>query len=76
MSAVHVRDIPPELLEALKRRAKAHRRSLQMELLEILSRAALEAPAERPLPPIRLHMSRARGSGTWRREDAYGDQAR
>lgn len=69
MSAVHVRDVPPELLEALKRRARAHRRSLQMELVEILSRAAIEAPPEAPLPPIGLRMSRAKGAGTWRRED-------
>ena len=40
MPAVHVRDIPEPVLEALKRRANAPHRSLKGELLHILEQAA------------------------------------
>ena len=76
MSAVHVRDLPDDVLEALKRRAARHHRSLQKELRLILIEAAEEAPPAEPVPPIRLAMSRAEPQGSWRREDIYDDDGR
>lgn len=48
MSDVLIRNVPESVLEALKRRAKQRRRSLQQELLGILEEAA--AVARRPTP--------------------------
>ena len=42
MPDVLVRDVPDDVLEALKRRAAEHRRSLQQELLRILETTARE----------------------------------
>ena len=80
MPAVHVRDLPEEVLEALKRRAAAHRRSLQMELRENLDRAAREAPPAVPLPSaaeeLRMASSGPQDSSTWTRDEIYGDDGR
>ncbi len=76
MPAVEVRDVPSEVLDALERRAAAHHRSLEGELLLILSEAASEAPPAVALPPLRLHMAKEATQGTWRREDIYDDDGR
>lgn len=76
MAAVHVRDIPPELLDALKRRAAAHHRSLQGELVEILKQAAAQAPPAGEPAPLRLTLARSSSGGSWRREEIYGDDER
>ena len=39
MKSLHIRDVDPNILAALKRLAKSHRRSLQGELHTILERA-------------------------------------
>ena len=72
MPALHVREIPAEVIDALKRRAASRHRSLQMELREILARAAEDAPLIEE-PPIRLKTSRARVKGSFRRDDIYDD---
>ena len=76
MPAVHVRDLPEHLLEALKRRAAAHHRSLQGELLCILEEAANQAPPPEPLPALRLTMARVSSEGTWSRQEIYDDDGR
>jgi len=76
MPAVKVRDIPPEVLQALERRAAAHQRSLEGELLLILTEAAFEAPPAELLEPLRLHMAKGVTQGAWRREDLYDDDGR
>ena len=76
MPALLVRALTEETVAALKRRAQRHRRSLQKELRRIIEEAAKEAPAARPLPPIALHMSKARHRASWRREEIYGDDGR
>ena len=38
MAAFHVRDIPPDLLETLRQRARAEGRSMNAEILAILER--------------------------------------
>lgn len=76
MPAIHVRDVPEEVLDALKRRAARHERSLQRELRHLLAAIAQEEPAGEPLPPIELKLSDARPSSMWRREEIYGDDGR
>ena len=76
MPAVQIRDVPPEVIAALKRRAVRHERSLEGELRSILAAVAREEPPSRPLPPIELKLSQAAPSSTWRREEIYGDDGR
>ena len=40
MTSIHIRDVAPETLQALKGLARSHHRSLQGELHTILERAA------------------------------------
>lgn len=72
MPAIHVRDVPAEVLDALKRRARRHHRSLQKELRQILLTVAGDEPAA-PLPPLELHLSDASPTGTWSRDELYAD---
>lgn len=76
MSAVQIRDVPPEVIAALKRRAARHERSLEGELRHILSVLAREEPPSPPLPPMKLKLSQASPPTTWRREEIYGDDGR
>lgn len=76
MPAVHVRDVPPEVLTALKRRARRHHRSLQGELRELLSAVAREERLTEPSPPLALRLSAASPSTSWGREEIYGDDGR
>ncbi len=50
LPAVHVRDVSDEVLEALRRRAARHERSLQRELRHLLCAIAEEEPSGEPLP--------------------------
>ena len=76
MAAVQIRDVSPEVLAALKRRAARHERSLEGELRYILAAIAREEPPAPPLPPIDLKLSEASLSTSWRREEMYGDDGR
>ncbi len=76
MPAVHVRDIEPEVLAALKRRARRHHRSLQGELRELLSAVAREEGLAEAMPPLALKMSSASPTTSWSREEIYGDDGR
>jgi len=76
MSAVQIRDVAPEVLAALKRRAARHERSLEGELRYILAVIALEEPPPPPLPAIELLLSQASPSGNWSREEIYDDDGR
>jgi len=46
MKNLLIRNVPDEVLEKLKKRARKHRRSLQQEILIILSQQAEESPEE------------------------------
>jgi plasmid stability protein len=46
MKNLLIRNVPEELIEKLKKRAKKHRRSLQQELLNILVEQTDETPEE------------------------------
>lgn len=75
MKSVHIRDVDPSTLDALKRLASAHRRSLQGELLTILERAARAAPpVDAPLDWITVDTGR--DGSTWSRDELYDDQGR
>jgi plasmid stability protein len=76
MPAVQIRDLPTEVLAALKRRAARHERSLEGELRHILATIARQEPASSPLPPIELKLSESSAETSWRREDIYGDDGR
>jgi len=46
MKNLLIRNVPDEVLEKLKKRARKHQRSLQQEILIILSQQAEESPEE------------------------------
>ena len=76
MPAVQIRDVSPEVIAALKRRAARNERSLEGELRHILAAIAREEPPPLPLPPVELKLSSASPATTWRREEMYGDDGR
>ena len=76
MKSIHIRNVPPRTLEALKRLAQSHRRSLQGELHVILERAARQAPPEEAAAKLDLVTVRTGGVGTWNRSEIYGDNGR
>ncbi len=76
MKAIHIRDIEPATLDALKRLARRHRRSLQGELHAILDQAVRLAPSEPDDEGLHLVTVRTGGVSRWSRADIYGDQAR
>ena len=76
MPAVHIRDVPEAVLEALKHRARRRERSLQGELRHILASVARSEPVREPLPPLELHFSEATHQSSWSREEIYGDDGR
>lgn len=76
MPAVQIRDVSPEVLAALKRRAARHERSLEGELRYILATIAREEPPAPPVLPIELKLSQASPPTSWRREEIYDDDGR
>jgi plasmid stability protein len=76
MPAVQIRDVSPEVIAALKRRAARHERSLEGELRYILAAIAREEPPPPPLPAIELKLAQVSPPTTWRREEIYGDDGR
>ena len=68
-----MRDVPETVLDALKRRARRHERSLQGELRHILASVAREESSGETLPPLKLHFSDANPQTGWGREEIYGD---
>lgn len=75
MKSIHIRDITPETLAALKRLARQHHRSLQGELHALLERAARMAP---PVQEEALHLNTVHTghAGTFSRDGIYGDSGR
>ncbi len=72
MSAVHVTNISPQTILALKRLARSHHRSLQGELRAILDRAARLAPPEPDTRTLDLVTVKTGHTGAWSREEIYG----
>ena len=76
MKSLHIRDVDPNTLEALKRLAKSHRRSLQGELHIILERAARTAPPEQLEAISWITVETGRATSTWSRNEIYDDDGR
>lgn len=76
MKSLHIRDLSPQTLDALKRLAHLHHRSLQGELHAILERAARMAPPADEEDELRLHTVDTGRQHDWHREEIYGDEAR
>ncbi|GMU55668.1 MAG: hypothetical protein AMXMBFR33_48140 [Candidatus Xenobia bacterium] len=77
MPAIHIRDVPAEVLAALKRRAASNHRSLQMELRLALLRLAEDSPPPPAREPMKLHFAAGDAkSSDWSREEIYGDDGR
>ena len=76
MNAVHITRVPPETINALKRLARSHHRSLQGELRVILERAARMAPPEGATAELKLVTVRTGYTGSWSREEIYGADGR
>ena len=76
MSSIHIRDIEPATLAALKRLARNHHRSLQGELRFILGQAARLAPMEDDAQTLGLVTVRTGHTASWSRDDIYGADGR
>jgi len=71
MKSILLRGISETTLETLKRRARAHHRSLQGELHALLS-AAVDSPVEKP-GDFQIKTVRTGGLQNWSREAIYED---
>ncbi|MCY4481592.1 MAG: hypothetical protein OXC12_01830 [Spirochaetaceae bacterium] len=76
MSAVHISQVHPETVSALKRLARSNHRSLQGELRAILERAARMAPPDPAKDEFKLVTVRTGYTGSWSREEIYGADGR
>ncbi len=71
MQAVHIRDVPEETLEALRRRAARRGHSMQQELRAVLTRAASEPADDVPPRAFRLHTVTTGRRESFDRADFY-----
>ena len=76
MTSLHIRDVPPETLHALKRLARSHHRSLQGELRTILERAARMSPPDEDVRSLNLVTVRTDHTTSWSRDEFYGPDGR
>ena len=76
MTSVHIRDVSPDTLDALKRLARSHHRSLQGELHAILERAARMAPPDDDARTLNLVTVRTGRTTSWSRDEIYGPDGR
>ena len=74
MKSIHIREVPSETREALKRLARENHRSLQGELRDILEKASRRAPtSDRSEALVTV---RTGSTSTSHREEIYGDSGR
>ncbi len=76
MPGIHVRDLPEATVQALKRRARSHHRSVQGEVRAILTEAARASPPDGGYAPILLTHVDIGGEQAWTREDIYDNDGR
>lgn len=76
MKSVHITQVHPETIDALKRPARCNQRSLQGELRAILERAAGLAPPDATTDEFKLVTVRTGYTGSWSREEIYGTDGR
>lgn len=72
MKSLHIRDVPEQTIERLKRRASRHHRSLQGELQVLLEEAAKQV-LHGDGSEFSLHTVRTQGNQDWSREVLYED---
>jgi len=72
MKSLHIRDVPEQTIERLKRRASLHHRSLQGELQVLLEEAAKQSVCGSG-SEFSLHTVRTQGNQDWSREGLYED---
>lgn len=73
MPAIHVRDVPAEIVAALKERASRGGRSMQKEVLAILTQAAHEPLPPRKVAPLDIRTTKAGGRQSFDRNAIYAD---
>ena len=76
MRSIHIREVEPATLAALKRLARSHHRSLQGELRLILDRAARLAPPDEDTRTLDLVTARTGLTTAWNRDEIYGPEGR
>ena len=76
MTSIHIRDVAPETLHALKRLARSHHRSLQGELHTILERAARMAPPDDTVRTLDLVKVDTGRTNSWSRDEFYDPDGR
>jgi plasmid stability protein len=76
MPALHVRNVDDAVIDALKKRARRHNRSLEGELREILTRAAFSAERRTGGSQIRIKTVSVPSDSTYGREDLYAEEGR
>ena len=72
MPDVLIRNLPDELLNALKSQAHLHRRSVQKELHAIIANAVQAKPLEQKIDLI-LSTAKPQTECSWDRESIYSD---
>ncbi|MBI3181666.1 MAG: DNA-binding protein [Myxococcales bacterium] len=77
MPALHIRNVDDAVIEALKRRAEAHHRSLEGELRAVLERLAFGTrTVKRKTLRLRLKTVAVGSTSKFGREEIYGDEGR
>lgn len=72
MESVHITQVDPETINALKRLARSNHRPLQGELRATLEHAASTAPSDAARDEFRLVTVKTGYTGRWSREQIYG----
>ena len=76
MKSVHITQVHPEAINALKRLARSNQPSLQGELRAILERAARVAPPDTARDEFKLVTVTTGYTDSWSREEIYGADGR
>lgn len=76
MKSIYLRNVPPATLDVLKKRARENHRSLQGELQAILEEAVRDQRLKEAANPIALKTVATRQTGSFPRDEIYGDSAR
>ena len=76
MSSILIRDISEATLQALKRRAARHHRSLQKEVTFLLEESARMIPPGDDPERLQLKTVKTKNKAPWKRSDLYADDGR
>ena len=76
MKAIHIREVPSETIEALKRLARENNRAHQGEVRDRFEKASRRAPTSDMGDDLDLVTVRTGSTSTWHPEGIYGDSGR